>query len=272
MKALIDGDPILHAVANAVENKTWTYLGREFENKKTAVMHLKAEGKDPSHLVQIANPEPWSKVETTLSSYLEERLDNVNPFDFRIYIGGDGNSNFRYNVATILPYKGNRTSVRPSWFNTIREFMVAEYGAELVYDIEADDALGINWTPDTILCHVDKDIDMIPGWHYNFNKEECYEVTKVEGLRYFYKQMLTGDKSSDNILGLHGIGAKSKYCKTIDELEDEEDMFQIVSGLYFSYFGNYAPKFFEENARLLWILRNQEYYGRPYWEQRLSER
>ena len=75
---------------------------------------------------------------------------------------------------------------------------------------------------------------MVEGWHYNFVKDEHLEVTKAEGLRNFYRQLLTGD-TVDNIPGLHGIGPV-KANGMLAGCEFEEDYNLIVLDAYMDYF------------------------------------
>ena len=86
---------------------------------------------------------------------------------------------------------------------------------------------------------------MIPGMHYNFINNKAYSVTELEGLQFFYKQMLIGDLA-DNIFGVYQIGPK-KAAKLIDHLTEEQDMFDVVYDKYNN------PKRFVINAQCLWI-------------------
>ena len=102
---------------------------------------------------------------------------------------------------------------------------------------------------------------MVPGWHYKWGKGNTEEtppffVTQIEGLRFFYKQLLTGDMT-DNILGLYGVGKKSTLLSKLDDMDSEEAMFLHVYGEYKSRFGAYADQFMLENGRLLWMLREE---------------
>ncbi len=54
---------------------------------------------------------------------------------------------------------------------------------------------------------IDKDLDMIRGWHYNFIKDKKYFIDDQQAIKHFYTQILTGDRV-DNIIGLRGIGPK----------------------------------------------------------------
>lgn len=73
----------------------------------------------------------------------------------------------------------------------------------MCHGIEADDAVGIaqvSGDGDTCIGHIDKDIDMIVGQHYNFNTGEFYSVSSQQAWKHFLFQILLGDRV-DNIPG-----------------------------------------------------------------------
>lgn len=174
-----------------------------------------------------------------------------------------GPDNFRVQVATIKPYKGNRVDKeKPKYYDRIRGFLSDLPNVHMVHWMEADDALGINQTEDTVICSLDKDLDMVPGWHYRWGKGNVKEIElwyqdELNGYRCFFKQMLTGD-SVDNIHGLYGVGPKSAYVRHVDEASSVEEMSDLVYGLYQKWYGRYATDFFNENAKLLWIRRTED--------------
>jgi hypothetical protein len=204
----------------------------------------------------------------------------------------DSPTNFRLDVATILPYKGNRSgSEKPPRYQMLRDYLMDNYPDQvfMVTGMEADDQLAIdqyndyersyasrvdhyesdpvsfsNNTKDycnTIICTIDKDLEMVPGWHYRWSKGSSPEVgpwfqTEIGGLRCFYKQLLTGD-TVDNIKGLHGVGKKSTLLSKIDDMDTEAEMFSHVYTEYYKRFGTYADQFMLENGRLLWMLREE---------------
>lgn len=143
-------------------------------------------------------------------------------------------------------YKANRKDiVRPEAIDVCFEYLTNYWRAiSIPYD-EADDALGWSQTEDTVISTTDKDLDMIPGKHYNFVRKTSYEVSPLEAIQFFYKQMLIGD-NADNIQGIRQIGPK-KAAKLIEPLTSEQDMFDLVYNKYND------PKRFLINAECLWI-------------------
>jgi hypothetical protein len=184
------------------------------------------------------DPNGMNAAKYNIRCALDQMINATLDFTHKIFI--TGKDNFRDKVATLLPYKGNRIGARkPKYYRQIREHLVEEYDAIIVDGIEADDAMGIEqmksyhestFEGDTAYCDstivaCDKDMDMIPGKHYNPIKKKEYWISEIEGMRNFYTQCLTGD-STDNIPGLKGIGpitAKKmlKNCETAEEMEQK---------------------------------------------------
>ena len=137
-------------------------------------------------------------------------------------------SNFRY---TIFPeYKANRTQPKPRHYDTLREFLIERHGAVVVYGEEADDRLGILQTEETTIGSIDKDLDQVPGKHYNFVQDRHYFITPEQGLFKLYEQILTGDRI-DNIPGIHGIGPKRAY-KLLEKCSGGVDMYRACVEAY----------------------------------------
>ena len=103
---------------------------------------------------------------------------------------------------------------------------------------------------------LDKDLDMIRGWHYNFIKDKKYLIEEYEGIVNFYKQILTGDRV-DNIVGLHGIGPK-KAEKLLKDCKTEQQLYDAVLKAY----DNDTERVLE-NGKLLWIRRKPNEMWKP---------
>ena len=177
--------------------------------------------------------------------------------DYKAYITGKGN--FRNDIAVTAPYKGNRKDLkRPKHYEAIRKHLI-DLGATQVEGMEADDAIAIEATANGgFIVSIDKDLDQIPGHHYNFVKHEEYFVTEEQGLLSFYKQILTGDRV-DNIVGIKGVGPVKAH-KLLAHCKTEKEMFDVCVKAYNDN-GEDGVARTTENARLLWLLRapNQHY-------------
>lgn len=181
-------------------------------------------------------------------SKVDDLIDKITFYtdsdEYKVYL--TGSNNFR--KAIYPEYKAHRPTEKPFWLQTIRDYLVKEFNAEVCEGQEADDAMGINQTENTIICTIDKDLLMIPGQHYNFVKDEFQTVTYMGGLKHFYMQCLQGDRS-DNIKGIPGIGPK-KAERILEGCDSEYQMFKEVRNAY----GN--DEEFLMNGRVLWIRRN----------------
>lgn len=174
---------------------------------------------------------------------VDQILVNTEATEYHLYL--TGKNNFRY---TVYPeYKAHRPKEKPFWLEKIRQYLIANFNAEVIDGQEADDAMGIAQTNDTIICSIDKDLLMIPGHHYNFVKDEFTEIDDYQGLLNFYTQCLMGDRA-DNIKGIEGVGVK-RAEKILKDRLTEKEMFDAVRDAY----GN--DEEFIMNAKVLWIRR-----------------
>lgn len=172
-----------------------------------------------------------------------------------------GKDNYRDTVAVTRKYKGNREGKgKPQFYTQIRDYLVEHWNAVVIDGMEADDAQGIaQWAcPDKSTCIVttDKDLNMIPGWHYNWVKKEFNYIRLSDANRFFWWQMLVGDPT-DNIEGVPKIG-KKKADKIIG---NSVDCRRDVERAYQEAFGDKWQERFHESAQLLWILREN---GKTY--------
>lgn len=207
------------------------------------------------------HPLKWPLVVSRLNERMSKIVHETGCTKHSMYVTGKGN--FREDVATILPYKGKRPAEKPYWHAKLKDFLLIQRNANLIEGKEADDELGERQTAategSTIICTLDKDIDMIPGLHYTWrpskkHPEPLYEISPTEGAQNFFKQLLTGDPT-DNIPGLFGVGDKSTLVKKVFETTDTVTMYELVRKAYRDRFGNHWRTFLEENAYLLWIRR-----------------
>lgn len=160
-------------------------------------------------------------------------LANLGASSFRIFLS-DSKSNFRLKIFPL--YKANRLKLpKPIHYEYLINVLLDDWNAEVAFDEEADDALGINQRDNTIICSIDKDLYQIPGAHFNWVTGAGRRISKQEGIHNFYKQVLTGD-TTDNVctatnLGCPGIGEK-KAEAYLEGCQTEEEYFETVLKLY----------------------------------------
>lgn len=272
MRLLIDGDGPLYKACFGAQHIWYNVLlkGEEeygtvarFRYKKEAVRWI--NGEDDVYII-----EPETELEDVdaaihnVKSILGTMLSLTRTRDYTIYIGGQGN--YRY---TIDPeYKANRKP-RPHHYDAVKRFLIEEEGAVVVDGMEVDDACSIEQYKDyrlvlegahpmgkpyTMIASIDKDLDMVPGWHYNWNKQLKYFITEEEGIKNFYLQLLTGDKQTDNIPGLKGVGSKTSI-KMLKDCSTEKELYDVCM---LAYTEKETPMDrMHMNAKLLWMSKNE---------------
>ena len=119
----------------------------------------------------------------------------------------------------------DKSDGRPLLYAGLRSWVREQYETHQKRGIEADDTVGIIATMEQaftpIICSIDKDLDTVPGWHFNWNKSDngVYYVTEDEAARFHLFQTMTGD-STDNYPGIPGIGQvrATRYMEQWSEL------------------------------------------------------
>jgi hypothetical protein len=161
----------------------------------------------------VSNDDTESYALSKVDAFVENLFlfDLPEVFEWEMHL--TGKDNFRYDKAVTLPYKGNRKgTAKPTHYQAIRKHLVDKWDAVVSDGIEADDKLAIRQHELTnnfedkdasVIVTLDKDLDQVVGWHYNFVKKDMYYMEQDEADLRFFKQFLTGDRI-DNIQGVHG--------------------------------------------------------------------
>lgn len=214
-----------------------------------------------------------------------ERIENESWCkDIKIFVGGEGN----YRKDAYAEYKAKRPD-KPLAFQDCYNYVVKKWGKKVtICDFrEAEDDCGCEaWKVydkafkekdvsliDVIICHVDKDVNMIPGYHYNYDKPEegVKWISSVEAWENFCSQCLKGDRSTDNIPGVNSCneelinkyglrrGSKSVGDKgaevILKEAKGHKELFERVVDTYKIVFGDEWKEKLNLNILLLWIRR-----------------
>ena len=258
-----DYDIVAFSAAAAAQKTSVLYGGVEYKNKtelKKAVPDY-----DPEEAQTLIRTEPLSHAIQNCRQLVQSILDACAPIkEYRGFLTGDGN--FRYKVATIQPYKGNRAEmVRPVYLQDVRDYLIAECNGEEVCGIEADDKLVIEFLKnpaESIVATRDKDLATVEGIRlYNWKTKELRVIDPVEAKRNFYAQLLKGDPT-DAIKGVPGIG-EAKADKLLKNVKDEKLMLTICYGEYMKAYGQKAWSALCENAVLLRMLRHEDEIADP---------
>lgn len=213
--------------------------------------------------------------------------------ELKLMIGGS--TNYRNDLWISKKYKGNRGK-KPKRFKAIREWFIAEYNPIIADGCETDDTVSIMcWKGykeavkqqskdacSTVLISIDKDLDQVPSYHFNYSNHEANPIwiSPSEAYKCFWTQMIKGD-STDNIRGLpyvlsSKLGKSSKAAKWSDcgkvgaaylfkDCISEIDYLNIVECCYRDYYDTQVHDniceweiMIQESFQLL---RMQEYEG-----------
>lgn len=171
-----------------------------------------------------------------------------------------GKDNFRYRVFP--EYKANRIGAyRPKWEKAVKDYLTKQWNANWTVGIEADDMAGIRLSEclgNSILAGIDKDLNQIPGWHYNWElrrkgevirQARRYYITPEQGDRWFWMQLVMGD-STDNIPGIKGIGPK-KAEAMFRNCESNQECYEVAKALFGS------EEELDMNAQCIYIQRKE---------------
>lgn len=252
------------------ETKDGDESAMHFPYKKELVAYAKAHGLEGDDLryEQRREVEPLKNALYNVKSLIRTTLEALecSPDELRLYLSGP--TNFRAGLATLRPYKGNRDpDHKPVHGPKIKEFMHKRYDVTVSEDEEADDvvayshyAMYLEDPYSSVIVSVDKDLDMIPGLHYNFVKELLYFVSEDEADFNFMCQLLEGD-ATDNIQGIPGMGPKKSQA-ALNDLTVEE-RWQKIRALYVQAYEDDWRDALIENGQLLWIRREPGQFWLP---------
>lgn len=193
-------------------------------------------------------------------AYIDRLLTRFKTTDY-VLCATDG-KNFRKDVDA--SYKSNRKATRPPiLLQHMKDWLRAKVQTKTKDGLEADDIMGIMSTspfsyPDKkkIIVSIDKDMEQIPGWLFNPSKDAApREISKVEGDRKFFTQVLVGDQT-DGYPGLKGCGPKTA-AKILEGITDEADLWEAVLAAFVASGKNVDDALTQ--CRLARILRYEDY-------------
>ena len=276
LKALIDADIITYRVGYAADKKVYMptvngivydTLTSAAEVKEFKAQHLGEDIEIERQLVVQPLDHCLTMVRTSLLA-----IQDVVGSNHELYLTGRGN--FRLQLATIAKYKGNRSEFeRPTHYADIREYMQRVWGARVIDDQEADDEIGIRAyeinegsEEKAVVVSIDKDLDQIAGFHYNFVTGAKYKISDEQAIRCFYLQLLTGDRT-DNINCIRGIGPV-KANLILGDARKEKALWSAVRDAWYRAFPDgvltesgktiSVEAALLEVGRLLWIKRSRD--------------
>jgi 5'-3' exonuclease len=195
-----------------------------------------------------------------------------------------GETNFRDDIVD--DYKGTRNGDKPFHYYNIKFYINHLWECYQQEGLEADDLMSIYQCSheNTIICSRDKDLRMVPGWHYGWETglQKEYGPTEIDsfgyleskinakgyinkvvggGMLFFYAQCIMGDKV-DNIEGAKGFGASKAY-KILEGCKTEEEALEKVKDVYKKAYGEDWRRKLLQQGQLLWMIRELDDDNEP---------
>lgn len=279
-RLVIDGDSIAYAAAFASQRTCHELVCKEgvkIDLGECSLTAAKAAAQGYTDVVKVHKYYNLYPVENALHGVklkLLQIFEACGSDEYKLFLTSQDGSNFRIQHAKTLPYKGNRKEKdRPIHLGACRKYMVDYWNAQIVHGEEAEDACGKSNGEGVIIVHIDKDLNNLVGRHYNYDKNEFYDITPKQAYYNFYMQLLTGDLSVDNIPGLKWfcngpLNVLGKPKKTgwgpvsltpiLEGCETKEEMLAACKQFYETNKKDDSPDFntvYKEIGPLLWIRR-----------------
>lgn len=240
--AIIDLDSIIFTAFHP--NKVLNELGEPIRKDNKFVYQDKSE------------EEIISSVNSLMTSILTKSKAN----SYIAFVKGKGN--YRYIINE--DYKANRPKESPKFWNFTKQYLIDNWNAIEVNDIEVDDAVNITRLriDNSFICAIDKDLLYLEGISYNWSKDKWQTISESEAKYKFWADMIIG-QPGDNISGLKGKGAK--YVEKLFETELGVPIQALILNEYINHFRKeeVAIQEFYKNYFSLKILENYDNFIIP---------
>jgi hypothetical protein len=161
---------------------------------------------------------------------IEDKLDEITTtlpnIGYRLYL--EGRNNFRKELRS--EYKAKRKeSKKPAHLSEMFKHFYKNVDTFAFEGLEADDAISIDAAylrsigQPYIIVSIDRDLNMVPGWHYmpfnwrgknNFGKARLFYISEAHAHAFFMKNLVI-TRSKDGLKGLPGYGEKCTECQNL---------------------------------------------------------
>lgn len=233
IKALIDGDILIHRISAAVEVPTkwdediWTLhsdgkMAKVLVDIEVAKIREKLGGKTVEPIICLSHKDNWRK--KVFAEYKAHRKDNR----------------------------------KPLCYQDLRAYVSSTYSVECWQGLEADDVMGLMATApkaNAVIVSIDKDLKTVPGAKFNPETEESFHVSEEQADYAHMMQTLCGD-ATDGYPGCPGVGPKRAEAILAESSDPCARWISIVAA--FEKAGQ-DPASALVQARVSRILRHGEY-------------
>lgn len=228
---VVDGDWVAYKIASALEKKTIRVYDQQdtFVNEYKTRTKFKEDSKNYNISYRIEDCQTLPKKYKDTMSFLigkmvKDMLAKSNCEKILFALGGK--ENFRNELDLPQKYKGNRDStIRPLALGEVRDFIAENYPTVFSENEEADDIISkyqyqsfVDKEKHIVVATLDKDARGTPGTLFNPEEDTIVRIEGLgfvqriekvsssgkksyklygEGRKWFYSQLLTGDKADN---------------------------------------------------------------------------
>lgn len=190
--------------------------------------------------------------------------EDIQVNNMEVYLPDKEHKEQNFREELFPDYKANRRKLdKPVHFQAVIDYYANLFDITKIAGFEVDDAISIRANQlglcDYTIITIDKDLDTVPGWHYNPVKRDRYFVDELSADHFFFQQVLTGDPS-DNITGLYKVGPV-KANRMLAGCITAKDMWEVVLEEYKRQ--NRTEENAILNARLLHLLTKEDELWQP---------
>ena len=236
--ALIDGDSILYSA----------FYGNKVMDEITG---------EPKRIDDkyVIIPKTEQEVKDSLDGIIHHLLSEGEFTHYVFFV--KGNNCIKDRIIYNPDYKQNRTKEIPKEWEFTKQYAIERWKAEVINDIEVDDAIRICSLriSNSHIVAIDKDLLWLQGENFNWRKNEWTKVNVEDEEAYLSRSLIIGD-TVDNIKGIPGKG--EVYCNKND-IKSVSDAFNCYLHEYKTNIDKGIDEFYK-NFKCLYILKESDKY------------
>lgn len=243
-------------------------LPAEKKVKMPDVEHVVIDGDSAIYAVAWG-PKSQKEMERLYDQEMTNIMESLETPAATVYV--KGKDNFRYRVTPAYKTGRAQREMEPGYkrrIESLYEYAQDQYAC--ADGAEADDYCSVHVGElqaegkVVVLSHIDKDLNMIPGYHWDPKKKKLRQYRADMCYNFLLRQILMGD-AGDSIPGIPGIGPK-KACDILHHQQPQE-FWDTVVGTYKKELGKEWKKVLVETANLIYIRQNYEDFRPLDWDE-----
>lgn len=254
------------------------YAKRDLKSLPPEPKHEKVPMPDVEHAIidgdsaiyAIAwGPKTKAEMARLYDAYVMEIMESLDTPAATVYV--KGSNNFRYQVQPNYKMGRKERKIDPGYEKRIA--LLYEHAQEsyvMSDNAEADDYCCAHYNElveqdkVVVLSHIDKDLNMIPGYHWSPAKKKLSLIRPEMAYGFLMRQIMMGD-AGDSIPGIPGIGPK----KALEELHHKFPV-EFWPAVQLKFQKELGPKWKDtllETANLIYIRQRYEDFRPLDWDE-----